>query len=175
MARNEPTSVYDGKFTTAGFDMDESLIGSAEYDDVVTFTVTCRVVGVSTSETRIGSLKKTCQFKVLNVGPDTSDQMSFDDALGEVHNGKGWQKQRNMGDRESRAQHPAGSAILPSRLDGPVDPENPDDTFIDGLGDEPEEEIFSPGAPEPKGNVKPFKLGSSSSGGDDMLKKFLYD
>ena len=69
MGNYDATSAYDGKFTTSGFDLDESIAKDLGFDDIVTFVVTARVVGDNRKETRIGSLKKTNVFKVINCVP----------------------------------------------------------------------------------------------------------
>lgn len=58
-------SVYDGKFS-GGFDLEEDMAKDIGFDDVVTFIVTGRVGGVSFGETKVGDVKRTNSFQVVN-------------------------------------------------------------------------------------------------------------
>lgn len=72
-----PVTIYEGRFS-GSFEIPEELGAKLEFDDVVSFVVTCTVGKATIDSTRLGDLKRTNAMSVQNVAP--ASQKAVDEA-----------------------------------------------------------------------------------------------
>lgn len=72
-----PVTIYEGRFA-GSFELPEELGAKLEFDDVVSFVVTCTVGKATIDSTKLGDLKRTNAMSVQNVAP--ASQKAVDEA-----------------------------------------------------------------------------------------------
>lgn len=73
-----PVTLYEGRFS-GSFEIPEELGAKLEFDDVVSFVVTCTVGKATIDSTKLGDLKRINAMSVQNVAP--ASQKAVDEAF----------------------------------------------------------------------------------------------
>lgn len=164
-----PVVLYDGKFS-GSFDLPEDVGAGLQYDDVVTFVVTCHVGKASIDATRLGDMKRTNAFPVQQVVPLSAQQAQ------DLYNELGVDATGQLSGQLELQPEPALDDVF-------VDLDEDEEEFVDPAAPVDEEEIFSPGgggAADWEFDATPVRPGTAPANfvdqepqGDKSLAAFL--